>query len=187
MGKCIRASTEKRNKRSVLKQIQESVIYSTWVAFIVQYCRPRLSRNPWWNRGGLISKQHDTMCAPGSSPRSSWLVPNIEGAKDHCPLILQARIMECIWWSMPCHAIGGVWHWKVNTKIKLNMNLIWLSTQRSSIKAWVKDFTKLYRINSFLGEYILMRKRYKWRVIDTQDLRKHVGARIQTNALLSEN
>ena len=67
------------------------------------------------------------------------------------------------------------------------MNLIGLSTQHSSIKAWVKDFTKVYRINSFLGEYILMRKRYKWRVIDIQDLGKHVGARIQTNAHLSEN
>ena len=37
-------------------------------------------------------------------------------------------------------------------------------------------------------EYIEMRKRYKWRVIDVQDLGKHVGAHIQTNAaILSGN
>ena len=37
-------------------------------------------------------------------------------------------------------------------------------------------------------EYIEMRERYKWRVIDVQDLGKHVGAHIQTNAaILSGN
>ena len=142
LGNALEPRQKKEMMRSVLKQIQDSVIYSTWVAFIVQYCRPGLSRNPWWNRGGLISTQHDTMCAPGSSPRSSWLVPSIEGAKDHCTLILRARIMECIWWSMPCHAIGGVWALESKYKDQVKYESDWIEYIAFLDKSVGKGFQK---------------------------------------------
>ena len=151
LGNALEPRQKKEMMRSVLKQIQDSVIYSTWVAFIVQYCRPGLSRNPWWNRGGLISTQHDTMCAPGSSPRSSWLVPSIEGAKDHCTLILRARIMECIWWSMPCHAIGGVWALESKYKDQVKYESDWIEYIAFLDKSVGKGFHKSLQDKQFSG------------------------------------
>ena len=76
--------------------------------------------------GGLISTQHDTMCAPGSGLRSSWLVANIQGQCDYCVLNLQAGITECIWWSMPCHTTGGLWHWKSKYKDQVKYESDWV-------------------------------------------------------------
>lgn len=106
------------------------MIYSTCVAVIVWYCRPRLSLNPWWNRGGEEEgwyRHNMTQCAPRGqvSDRLDWLLTSRDQC-DYCVLNLQAGITECIWWSMPCHTTGGLWHWKSKYKDQVKYESDWV-------------------------------------------------------------
>ena len=89
----------------VLKQLKikkSLVIYpATCVAFIVWYCPPGRSCNPWWNRGLGWYRHNTSQWAPrGQLPdRLDWFLTS--RGRDYCILNLQAGIIACIWWSVP--------------------------------------------------------------------------------------